>query len=47
LWDKALDLKHFASFMQYAAEVNSFLPAAMIRWLPGWPLSPKHPAESC
>lgn len=30
LWDKTLDLKHFANFMQYAAEVNSFLPAAAI-----------------
>jgi putative oxidoreductase len=30
LWDKTLDLKHFASFMQYAAEVNSFLPRAAI-----------------
>jgi len=30
LWDKTLDLKHFANFMQYAAEVNSFLPAAVI-----------------
>jgi putative oxidoreductase len=30
LWDKTVDLKHFANFMHYAAEVNSFLPAAMI-----------------
>jgi uncharacterized membrane protein YphA (DoxX/SURF4 family) len=30
LWDKTLDLKHFANFMQYAAEVNSFLPSATI-----------------
>jgi len=30
LWDKTLDLKHFANFMEYAAEVNSFLPKAMI-----------------
>jgi len=30
LWDKTLDLKHFANFMQYAAEVNSFLPQAVI-----------------
>jgi len=30
LWDKTLDLKHFANFMEYAAEVNSFLPRAMI-----------------
>ncbi|MGC2448756.1 MAG: DoxX family protein [Candidatus Sulfotelmatobacter sp.] len=31
LWDRTLDLKHFANFMQYAAEVNSFLPNA---WIP-------------
>ncbi len=31
LWDRTLDLKHFANFMQYAAEVNSFLPKA---WIP-------------
>jgi len=31
LWDRTFDLKHFASFMQYAAEVNSFLPKA---WIP-------------
>ncbi len=31
LWDGTLDLKHFANFMQYAAEVNSFLPRA---WIP-------------
>jgi len=30
LWDKTLDLKHFAGFMQYTAEVNSFLPQAAI-----------------
>ena len=30
LWDKTLDLKHFASFIQYTAEVNSFLPKVMI-----------------
>ena len=30
LWDKTLDLKHFANFLQYAAEVNSFMPAAII-----------------
>jgi uncharacterized membrane protein YphA (DoxX/SURF4 family) len=29
LWDKELSLKHFASFIQYTAEVNSFLPAAL------------------
>jgi hypothetical protein len=26
LWDKALDLKHFANFIEYTAEVNSFGP---------------------
>jgi uncharacterized membrane protein YphA (DoxX/SURF4 family) len=31
LWDRTIDLKHFANFMQYAAEVNSFLPKA---WIP-------------
>jgi len=30
LWDRTLDLRHFANFLQYAAEVNSFLPKAMI-----------------
>ncbi|MGC2194671.1 MAG: MauE/DoxX family redox-associated membrane protein [Terriglobales bacterium] len=30
LWNKTLDLKHFANFMQYVAEVNSFLPTALI-----------------
>jgi uncharacterized membrane protein YphA (DoxX/SURF4 family) len=30
LWDKTLDMKHFAGFTQYVAEVNSFLPAGMI-----------------
>jgi putative oxidoreductase len=30
LWDRTLDLKHFANFLQYATEVNSFLPAALI-----------------
>ena len=30
LWDRTLDLKHFANFIAYAAEVNSFLPRAVI-----------------
>jgi uncharacterized membrane protein YphA (DoxX/SURF4 family) len=30
LWDKTLDLKHFANFIQYTAEVNSFMPRAVI-----------------
>ena len=31
VWNRTLDLTHFANFMQYAAEVNSFLPKA---WIP-------------
>jgi putative oxidoreductase len=30
LWDRAIDLKHFANFIQYAGEVNSFLPRSVI-----------------
>src|SRR6202161_1063567 len=30
LWDRTLDLKHFANLMQYAAELNAFLPKASI-----------------
>lgn len=30
LWDRTFDLKHFAAFMEYAAEVNSFLPKGVI-----------------
>ena len=33
LWDKTLDLKHFANFIDYAAEVNSFLPRAVIPYV--------------
>jgi putative oxidoreductase len=33
LWDKTFDLKHFANFMQYAAEVNSFMPRPVIPWV--------------
>ena len=33
LWDRTLDLKHFANFIQYAAEVNSFLPRAVIPYI--------------
>ena len=33
LWDRALDLKHFANFIQYTAEVNSFLPRAIIPYV--------------
>jgi uncharacterized membrane protein YphA (DoxX/SURF4 family) len=30
LWDRTLDLKHFLNFIEYAAEVNSFLPRTVI-----------------
>lgn len=30
LWDRTLDMKHFAKFIEYAAQVNSFLPLSMI-----------------
>ena len=30
LWDRTLDLKHFANFIAYTAEVNSFLPRTVI-----------------
>jgi len=33
LWDSTLDLKHFANFIAYAAEVNSFLPRAVIPYV--------------
>jgi putative oxidoreductase len=33
LWDRTLDLKHFANFMQYAAKVNSFMPRSTIPFL--------------
>lgn len=33
LWDRTLDLKHFANFMEYAAEVNSFMPRFTIPYL--------------
>ncbi len=33
LWDKTLDLKHFANFIEYAAEVNSFLPKAVVPYV--------------
>ncbi|MGO8796861.1 MAG: DoxX family membrane protein [Candidatus Sulfotelmatobacter sp.] len=33
LWDKTLDLKHFSGFIQYAAQVNSFLPLAVIPYV--------------
>lgn len=30
IWDRTFDLEHFAKFIQYAAQVNSFMPAAAI-----------------
>ena len=30
LWDRTLNLKHFANFIEYTAAVNSFLPSAVI-----------------
>ena len=33
LWDRSLDLKHFANFMQYTAEVNSFMSRSAIPFL--------------
>ena len=30
LWDKTIDLDHFRGFIHYTAEVNAFLPAAVI-----------------
>ena len=33
LWNKALDLRHFANFIEYTAEVNSFLPRAVIPYV--------------
>src|SRR3954470_15150980 len=33
LWDGSLDRAHFQRFLKYAAEVNSFLPAASIPFL--------------
>lgn len=33
LWDRTFDLKHFANFIEYAAEVNSFLPRTVIPYV--------------
>lgn len=33
LWDRTLDLKHFAGFLQYAGEVLSFMPRASVPYL--------------
>jgi putative oxidoreductase len=33
VWDGTLDLKHFAGFLEYAAQVLSFMPRAAIPYL--------------
>jgi putative oxidoreductase len=33
LWDRTFDLKHFASFLEYAGQVLSFMPKAAIPYL--------------
>lgn len=33
LWDRTLDLKHFADFLSYAGQVLSFMPKATIPYL--------------
>ena len=33
LWDRTLDLKHFAKFLEYAGEVLSFMPKAAVPYL--------------
>ncbi|MGA2417266.1 MAG: DoxX family protein [Candidatus Sulfotelmatobacter sp.] len=33
LWERTCDLKHFASFLEYAGEVLSFIPKAAIPYL--------------
>ncbi len=33
LWDRTLDQNHFARFIEYAAQVNSFLPLAVIPYV--------------
>jgi len=33
LWDRTLDLKHFANFIQYAGQVNSFMPSSLIPYI--------------
>lgn len=35
LWHMTFDFKYFADFLEYAAEVNSFLPSAVIPLI-GW-----------
>ena len=33
LWERTIDLKHFANFLEYAREVLSFMPKATIPYL--------------
>ena len=33
LWDRTLDMQHFAKFIQYAAQVNSFMPVATVPFI--------------
>ena len=33
LWDRTLDLRHFTNFIEYTAQVNSFLPSTVIPWV--------------
>ncbi len=43
LWSGSIDLKHFASFIQYTAEVNSFMPRWAVPFL-AWAATS---AETC
>ena len=33
LWDRTLDMAHFAKFIHYAGQVNSFMPASTIPFI--------------
>jgi putative oxidoreductase len=33
LWGRTLDMQHFAQFIQYTGEVNSFMPRAVVPFL--------------
>ena len=33
LWDRTLDLKHFANFILYAGQVNSFMPSSVVPYI--------------
>lgn len=45
-WDRTVDLKHFANFIQYAAEVTRSCQRPSFRSWRGRPRWPKHRAES-